>query len=76
MIRPAIALFLAAQGLSACATIGATPSRCETALSGLSAASEIVSVLQAHGIAPDVAAKVGPLLALGKIGVGVACAHP
>lgn len=60
--------------LSSCATI-ATPSRCETALSGLSAASEIVSVLQAHGIAPDVAAKVGPLLALGKIGMGVACSR-
>ncbi len=72
MIRPAIALFLAAQGLSGCATL-TTPSNCERALTGLSAASEIVSVLQAHGIAPDVAAELAPLLALGKIGVGAAC---
>ena len=68
------ALLLAPLLLAGCATL-TSARNCETALSGLSAASEIMSVLQAHGIAPDVAAKVGPLLALGKIGVGVACSR-
>lgn len=72
-MKPIYALILAASTLSGCATI-TTARNCERALSGLTAASDIAAALQANGIAPDVAAKIGPLLALGKIGVGVACA--
>lgn len=53
-----------------------TPQNCERAVTGLTVASDIIAVLEANGIAPEIATKLAPLLALGKVSVGVACARP
>lgn len=73
MIRPVYALFLALSTLSGCATI-LTPSRCEAALGAAQTASEIVAVLQARGVAPEIAAKIASALVIGQVTLAAACA--
>lgn len=51
-----------------------TPDRCQRALTGLTAASEIVTRLQALGYQSDVAAKIAQALAVGQITLATACA--
>lgn len=63
---------LLAMALVNCATL--TPDRCQRALTGLTAASEIVARLQALGYQSDVAAKIAQALAVGQITLATACA--
>lgn len=73
-MKPILAPLLALTALSGCATI-LTPSRCETALGAAQTAQEIVAVLQARGIAPEIAAKIAAALTVGQITLAAACAR-
>lgn len=61
--------------LASCATV-LTPARCETALHAAQTAQEIVAVLQARGVLPEIAAKIASALTAGQITLGAACAGP
>ncbi len=63
---------ISAMALTGCATL--SPTRCEQVLNGLSTASEIVAVLQARGIEPEIAAKIAQAIMLGQISLSAACA--
>ncbi len=73
MKHPLFAAMLAVSTLSGCATV-LTPDRCETALTGLGTAQDIVAVLIARGVQPEIAAKIAQALAVGQITLGTACA--
>lgn len=68
-----LAPLLAAALVSGCATI-TTPRNCERALTGLTAAQQIIAVLQAAGVKPEIAAKIASALAVGQVTVATACA--
>ena len=59
--------------LAACATV-LTPERCETALGAARTAQDIIAVLVARGVEPEIAAKIAAALAVGEVAVGAACA--
>lgn len=73
MKRLILAATLAAGTLSGCATV-LSPANCERALSGLETAQEIIAVLQARGVAPEIATKIANALTLGSITLAAACA--
>ena len=70
--RPFLAL-TAAVLLCGCSAL-LSPTNCERTLSGLQTASEIVAVLQARGVAPEIAAKIAQALAVGQVTLAAACA--
>jgi hypothetical protein len=72
-MKAILAFCLATVPLAGCATI-LTPQRCEAVLSGAQTAQDIIAVLIARGVQPDIAAKVGNALALGQITLATACA--
>lgn len=51
-----------------------TPQNCQRALTGLTVASDIAAVLQARGVAVEVADKIASALVVGQVTLAAACA--
>ena len=64
---------LAAMSLSSCATV-LTPSRCETAMAGLTTVEQIAAVLVNNGVEADKASQIASAILIGKVALATACA--